>query len=297
MGVVFTRMEAFSEFSANGSLPERSRQVLNLATMVLNPLISSGLPDNLSHLIVATTCPDSLAPSLGQTIVEQFSRQFSHCHTIDIVQGCAGGVSALILGSQLAELNRSSVVVVSADAARKSTSPASSINRIFGNGSFTCLISYTDAGSGLVFSRSRQFRGLSEVVNVRLWHDADLVIRKEHKTIADDPRKHLGLKMDNMLAIRLLRKAEQFYRDFVSVSGKPDIMILHQVNPVILKLLTAIFRKYDLEFINISEQTGNCGVASVGLALNSIKNSLAGKKVFLCSFGTGGVITGGMWNT
>lgn len=296
MGTIFTGMDGYSEFSDKDDLHERPGQVLHLAERSLKPLVDAGLPANISHLIVATTCPDSLAPSLGQTIVERFSHAFSNCHAIDIVQGCAGGVTALILGSQLAELNKSSVMVVGADAARKSTSRSSPINRIFGNGSFACLISWEDSKKGLALSKSRQYKGLSEVVNIRLGHDADQVISRESKTIVADPRKYLGLKMNNFLAIKLLRKAEQFYLDFVEKSGKPDIMILHQVNPMILKLLSAIFRKYQVEFINISDRTGNCGVASVGVALNSIKETVKDKKVFLCSFGTGGVITAGFWN-
>ncbi|MHC1775481.1 MAG: 3-oxoacyl-[acyl-carrier-protein] synthase III C-terminal domain-containing protein [Lentimicrobium sp.] len=296
MGTVFTVMDGYSEFSENSDMHERPGQVLHLAEKSLKPLIDAGLPANISHLVVATTCPDSLAPSLGQTIVERYSHAFSNCHAIDIVQGCAGGVTAMILGSQLAELNKSSVMVVSADAARKSTSRSSPINRIFGNGSFACLISYENSEKGLALSKSRQYKGLSEVVNIRLGHDADQVISRESKTIVADPRKYLGLKMNNFLAIKLLRKAEQFYLDFIEKSGKPDIMILHQVNPTILKLLSAIFKKYQVEFINISDKTGNCGVASVGVALNSIKDTIRDKKVFLCSFGTGGVITAGFWN-
>lgn len=289
-------MDGYSEFSGIDDLSERPGQVLHLAEKSLKSLIDGGLPVNISHLVVATTCPDSLAPSLGQTIVERFSHVFSNCHAIDIVQGCAGGVTALILGSQLAELNKSSVMVVGADAARKSTSRSSPINRIFGNGSFACLISYENSEKGLALSKSHQYKGLSEVVHIRLGHDADQVISRESKTIVADPRKYLGLKMNNFLAIKLLRKAEQFYLDFIEISGKPDIMILHQVNPMILKLLSAIFRKYQVEFINISDKTGNCGVASVGVALNSIKDTVSNKKVFLCSFGTGGVITAGFWN-
>jgi 3-oxoacyl-[acyl-carrier-protein] synthase III len=296
MGTIFEKMDGYYEFSDKHDLPEESRQVLHLAEKPLRSLVDSGLPENISHLIVATTCPDSIAPSLGQTIVEQFSSSFSDCHSIDIVQGCAGGVTSLILGSQLAELNRSSVMVVSADAAKKSTSGSNRFNKIFGNGAFACLISYRDSQNGLVHSKSKQYKGLSEVVSVNLGHDADEIIMRELKTMATDPRKHLGLSMNNRLALKLIRNAEAFYLDFTRETGKPDVLILHQVNPIILKYLASVFKKYKLDFINVVEKTGNCGVASVGVALNSIKDSIHGKKVILCSFGTGGVITAGFWN-
>lgn len=295
MGVVFAKLNAYSEFSETADMNESPRQVLSLSEKSLQILLESSLPAKVTHMVVATTCPDSMAPSLGQTIMEKFNSQLVGCHAIDIVQGCAGGVTALILGSQLAEFNKSSVLVVGADAARKSTSRSSNINKIFGNGSFACLISYEDTEKGLAYSKSHQFPGLSEVVRVSLGHDADQIIKTESKTIVTDPRKHLGLKMNNLLALKLLRKAEQFYLDFIAVSGKPDIMILHQVNPMILKLLAAVFKKYKVEFVDISSQSGNCGVASVGVALQSVWHTTSGKKVFLCSFGTGGVITAGMW--
>ncbi len=72
-------------------------------------------------------------------------------------------------------------------------------------------------------------------------------------------------------------------------------MILHQVNPLILKHLKSVFKRYQIEFIDVSALTGNCGAASVGIALTLIRDRIENKKVFLCSFGTGGVITAGLW--
>ena len=245
MGTIFRNIFAYSEYSNTTELPEQPRQVLHLAEKPIRSLIESGLPDNLSHLIVATTCPDRIAPSLGQTII----------------------------------------------AARKSTSRSSRLNKTFGNGSFACLISYEDSEKGLIHKKSKQFKGLSEVVTVNLGHDADHFIIKEWKDMVTDPWKHLGLS----LALKLMRKAEDFYLSFIKESGDPDIMILHQVNPLILRHLASVFKKYNLDFINISQISGNCGVASVGIALDTIKESIQGKKVFLCSFGTGGVISAGLW--
>ncbi len=295
MGTVFSKMNSYFEFSKESDLKEYPKQVFVLAEKSLGSLIESKLPENLSHLIVATTTPDSLAPSLGQMIVDKFSSSFSNCHSIDIVQGCAGSVTSLIMASQLAELNKSSVMVVNADAAKRATSRSSRFNKIFGNGSFACLISYQDSNTGLIHSKSRQYKGLSEVVSVPLGHDLHDILLRENKNLYNDPRKYLGLSMNNPLALKLIRKAEAFYLDFTKETGPPDIMILHQVNPLILKYLTSVFKKYKFEFINVVESTGNCGTASVGIALDSIKGSIRGKTVLLCSFGTGGVITAGYW--
>ncbi len=295
MGTIISNIEAYFEYNNGKELTEKPKQVLSLAE---KSFASSGIikgSRNISHLIVATSCPDMVAPSLGQMLNEKYNSIFSNCHTIDIVQGCAGGVTAMILASQLAELNKSSVMVIQADAAKKATSKSKRINKNFGNGSFSCLISYSDNGEGMLHYKSRQYPGLSKVVTIKLGHDADVIIRKELKTMNDDPRKHLGLELSNSLAIRLLRNAEAFYLEFVKDSVTPDMIILHQVNPVIIKYLKGVFAKYKMEFVDVASITGNCGAASVGIALHNVKDQIKGKKVMLCSFGTGGVITAGLW--
>lgn len=296
MGISIVSMHGYYEFAKGRFLPERPRQVFSLAEKALMPFIElRQIPANLSHIVVSTTCPDMLAPSLGQMINEKYNSIFSDCHTIDIVQGCAGGVTAMILGSQLAEMYKSSVIVLQADAAKKATSVSDTINEIFGNGSFACIIRHEESKKKMIHYKSRQYVGLSEVVTVKLGHDADEIIKHERTDMALDPRKHLGLTMNNTLALRLVKNAENFYLEFVSESTQPDIMILHQVNPVILSHLKEVFSKYSIDFVDVVNETGNCGAASVGIALNKIKDRIENKKVFLCSFGTGGVITAGLW--
>jgi len=45
----------------------------------------------------------------------------------------------------------------------------------------------------------------------------------------------------------------------------------------------------------MAKQTGNCGCATTGIVLNAIKDEIENKKLMLCSFGTGGVITAALW--
>jgi 3-oxoacyl-[acyl-carrier-protein] synthase III len=294
MGIALDKMKSYFEFQDGNPLAESNRQVFSLAERCIGDLLTAEGDQAFTHVVIATTCPDMLAPSLGQMLVERYHEQLSNCHAIDLVQGCAGGVTALILGSQLAALHQSSVLVVQADAAKKATSSSQKIHHIFGNGAFACAI-HPALGKGLIHFKSRQYKDLSEVVTVRLGHDADSIIKKEKRDMGQDPRKHLGLRLDNSLALKLLRQAETFYREFVSESTKPEVLILHQVNPGIIDHLKTVFEKYELEFVDVSHLTGNCGAASVGIALDQVKHQLSGKKVLLCSFGTGGVITAGLW--
>jgi prolipoprotein diacylglyceryltransferase len=75
----------------------------------------------------------------------------------------------------------------------------------------------------------------------------------------------------------------------------PDIIVFHQVNPDIVKILRKLFSSKQCEVVDFSEIVGNCGAASFGIAMNMIQDKLNHEKVFLCSFGTGGVISAGLW--
>jgi len=295
MGVTIGPTFSHFEFAADAAeSSERRMTVLHLARRVIDPMLASGNGLRPAYLIVATSCPDSLAPSVGQMLAEHYHDRFADSHVIDMVQGCAGGVGAMILGSRLAESSKDPVLVVQADAARKATHEKSDMHRHFGNGAFACLISGNENGKGLIHSKTKQYRGLVEVVNIRLGHDADRVIMAE-KDIKLEPRKFLGLTMNRKLAMQLLRQAESFYLDFVSEAGKPDVMILHQAGDRIVGILRALFSKYEVEFIDRVKITGNCGAATTGILLDQVAHTLAGKKVMMCSYGTGGVITAGMW--
>jgi 3-oxoacyl-[acyl-carrier-protein] synthase III len=271
----------------------QNRTVFCLANRCLQEVMEEG--KRYSHLLACTSCPDSISPSLGQCINEFNHDRLYGSHTLDIVQGCTGGVSAMIMASQLAEQTRGDILVIAADAAQKATSISNPAYRVFKNGAFGCSISYVDDHRGLIWHKSSQYKDLYEVVTIRLGHDADEVISENIVDLSRDPRKYLGLNLDNQLALKLMQKAEGFYLDFVAQTGHPDILILHQVNVPIINHLQKVFAKYPIHFINRAEETGNCGCATTGIVLDFIKHDIENKKVMICSFGTGGVITAGLW--
>lgn len=284
MHSVYNRLDSYSD------------TVTGLASEALSPLLNNGCPEHFSHVVVATTCPDTLAPTLGQRINQHFYPRFANCHVLDLVQGCAGGISAMILGSQLSELNKSSVMVVLADAARQAVSEKNTLRKFFGNGSFSCVIEHDEFSRGLIHFKTRQYHNLSELVSVKLGHYAHQTIRKEKDKVISSPLDLLGLSMNPTMAIRLLHHAEEFYREFIAECNTiPDIIVFHQVNPDILKTLQKLFSSKHCVVVDFSETIGNCGAASFGIAMNMIKDTLQNKKVFLCSFGTGGVISAGLW--
>lgn len=294
MGAEFDHINSYKEFGLEEIGPETAKQVFKLAEKVLLPIIENNNGTPYSHIIVATTCPDALAPSIGQALADKYNNVLGKSQLVDLVQGCAGGVSAMILASQLVEVSKSSILVINADAAQKATSAKSSIHEIFGNGAFGCVIRYGNSSKRLIYYKSKQFKGLSNVVTVNLGHDSDRIIAQK-ADIKTDPRMHLGLSMNNKMALKLMRQAEDFYKEFIKESCEPDVLILHQVNPEIMGLLQKVFSKYSIKFVNVANEIGNCGTATTGIALDMENGNIIGKKVMLCSYGTGGVITAGMW--
>ncbi len=294
MGVTFTHINSHKEFSLSEITAETSAQVFKLAEKVIQPIFQNNQDVRYSHFIVATTCPDTLAPSLGQALADHYNKELGECQIIDMVQGCAGGVNAMILASQLAAGSHLPILILTVDAAKKATSPKSKMHHIFGNGAFACVASNGHPTKRILHVKSKAFKGLSNVVKVNLGHDADQIIIQK-KDIKADPRMHLGLSMNKVLALKLLRRAEDFFKQFVTESTLPDVLILHQVNTDMMSTLQKVFSKYDVEFVNVAWKTGNCGTATTGIALHMELNKLESKKVMVCSFGTGGVITAGMW--
>ena len=293
MGVRISNMFSdYGESALNGN-SQKENAVFHLAQHALNNIFAGD--SHYAYLLAATSCPDAIAPSLGQCINQYYNDKLGSSHTIDIVQGCAGGISALILASQLCELNKTNILVVAADAAQKAASHISDMINVFKNGVFTCCVSFTDDNCRLIHHQSRQYKDLYSVVSIALGHDADIIISENLADMATDPRKHLGLRLDNHLAIRLMKEAERFYLDFIAKTGHPDVLILHQVNEPIINHLEKVFSKYPVRFINMAKETGNCGCATTGILLDHLKNEITNRRVMICSFGTGGVITAGLW--
>ena len=289
----FHHMHHYTDFGQKALL-ETTQQVFQLAKSVVEKTLEN-YTGSISDLVVASTCPDSLAPSLGQKLQETFPNKLKSSSLSELVQGCAGGVSALILGSRLSLSSSGDVLVVQADAARKATSSSSELHAIFGNGAFSCIVPKNTRHATLLHHASRQYAGLSAVVEVKLGHDADVIIRSGANEVWRDPRRALGLSMDKLLALKLIKHAESFYIDFIQTAGAPDVLILHQASAVIIEHLKQVFAKFPITFVDLANEIGNCGAATIGIAFHRSQEMCKGKRVMLCSYGTGGVITAGLW--
>lgn len=277
-------------------LDSYDQSVLDLASAVVEPLLKESPPGSISHLITSTTCPDKLAPSLGHLLHVRFEKWLKRTQMIDMVQGCAGGISALILGSQLTQVSKSNVIVVLADAARQAVAPDNPLRKVLSNGAYGALLGTNNTEKGLIHFKISHYTELASIVTVNLGHHAHSEIMQHGTTVTQRPLDYLGLQIDRKLAAKMLKRAKSFYDEFFGeCQCRPDVIIFHQVNPAIMKILKTVFFHPAIEFVDMSARIGNCGAASFGVALDTCKGELEGKKVFLCSFGTGGVIASTLW--
>lgn len=293
MGIVFSgRSGSYSVDDA--VLAAEQFPVLEIASSALVGLFEKIESQKFGFLVTATSCPDRVAPSFGQEVASRFSERFSSSQVFELIQGCSGGTAALALGYQLAAFNKTSVVVLLADAARLAVSRNSYARDQFANAAFACVIEYREGvDSKLVHSMSRQYSDLVEVVQVPIGHSLREKLEKhDFSEIRKDPASILGLHFRNDLAIRLIRRARGFYEEFIRETGeKPDSLILHHVSPKVIRMLKeTVF--HDVNVIDLTDEVKNCGCASVGIVFNRSFESLKGKTTLICSFGTGGMISG-----
>lgn len=284
---------------------------------VLDARQRRGASTAFGRIIVATSAPDRLSPSLAQMLQARFPELLSKVPALDLVQGCAGSVSGLCLAAEWADAFKKPVLFLAVDAASRATSPWAELNAGFGDGAFACVVAPcrgSDASDATPLLKHcvTQFSDVRDVVLVGLGHHTrslvqddklqaafgtrDTVPRKRVEDWARELEDGFGLVFNRKLALRLVDHARGFVREFFEGLPKPDRVVLHQVNPRILdEVEKRVFPRSEgyRGFENHAEEIGNCGASSAGLVLGRVWKP--GERVFLCSFGTGGVISGSLW--
>ena len=292
MGVRITSM--FSDYgqAALTDVALKKNSVFHLANQALKHIVDKEI--EYSHLVAATSCPDAIAPSLGQCINQQYNSPWAILIPLILYRDAPVGYQRLYWLRNSVNIIRAMCWWLPLMLLKKLPHhPAKYLS--YSKMVFLYVVFHMLKCKKLIHHQSRQYKDLYNVVTIGLGHDADAIIAANIEEVATDSRKHLGLKLNNHLAIKLMKEAEGFYLDFISKTGHPDILILHQVNELIINHLQQVFAKYPTQFINMAKETGNCGCATTGIVLDHLKNKIENKKVMICSFGTGGVITAGLW--
>jgi 3-oxoacyl-[acyl-carrier-protein] synthase III len=187
-------------------------------------------------------------------------------------------------------------LVVSADAAMKAVSSKSGLKENFGNGASAFLICGTKNGTQILEKYSSiQSSELLELVVVDVGHDSDKLISENLERISKDAKDVLGLKFNNVLGLKMISMANQFYKNFFEDIDEPNYLVMHNPNAKLSQVIKKILSFSSGEFYDRISTIPNCGAATTGIILIDLmkeKVDLENKKVFICSFGTGGVISG-----
>lgn len=280
-----------------GDDSDRRGIVLDLAVSVCDRSFTLyGRPTDITHLLVVTSGPDRLAPSLAQELRRKVN--IPDCLTIDIVQGCSGGAAALILAGQLASRSGARIMVVAADAAHESVSPRSPMRAVLRNGAFCCMVSHVqnDDSVGLLSHMTRQYPDLTDIVEIPIGHELKHLVEKEPGPRDEflNPAAKFGFRVDNRMVLKMLRRSSQLMLDLQELGVAPDVVVSHHPNARISEILRGRRFFSKTVFVDASEQ-GNCGAATTGIALCKAGDLLLGKKVLVGGFGTGGAFACGIW--
>ncbi len=269
--------------------------VTKMATSVLSNTIKNYDTSNIAYFITVTTCPDYIAPSLGQVLIASIDSVPRSVQILDLVQGCAGATNALILGSSLASTSGQEVIIVIADAALNGIDNVSPLNSVFSNGAFSCIIVPDDSGKGLLFKDHSYFESLVDIVKVPVGQNTAYDILAQ-PNIIHDPWTFLQLTVDSRQLVSFKNQAEPYILSLIErMPVKPDFAIFHTANKNVTSLLLKILDIHNIAMFDMFDEVKNCGASSVGVIIDKKYPLLHNKKVLICSFGTGGGINLGLW--
>lgn len=293
MGTKITNIK--STFNFIDEKPKNFNSVSRMAIEVLSETLEQYDTQKIKILIAITSCPDKVAPSLGQTILDHFKELSRDIQIIDLVQGCSGGANGLILASQLCAAYNSEVLVVASDAALNGVDNSSPLSKVLSNGAFSCIVVPAESDAGLLFKHHQYFEGLFDVVDIPVGQNSAPLLSNE-KNASENPWEILQIKVNRKKTVQFMQYAESYIQQITNLSQhQPHYAIMHQANPHIMDWLNKAFAKFNIQSIDMSSEIGNCGTATIGVVLHKKFCELENKIVLLSSFGTGGGINVGIW--
>lgn len=240
---------------------------------------------DVDFIIVATTTPDQLIPSVSSQVQSQL--KIKNAGTIDIAAACAGFVNGIILAKGLIAANtHKKVLVIGADMLSK---------KIDMEDRTTCVLFGDGAGAVLV-EASDENHLFETITGTDGNHGKDLYLSNQNapingiEIIAND-RFHQNGRVVYKWAVQTLAEGLKELCDKNKIElDKIDYFIPHSAN---FRMLEAVFKELNVPIekcLDSVRQYGNTSAASVPLAwYEGLKNGKLkkGNKVALIGFGGG----------
>lgn len=270
----------------------------NTAEIILE---NSQIPgDQIDYLMVGTTTPDQPVPSTAGITRDLLKEKgIGPVPSLDIQQTFVSSLYSLSLSKALVDsINYSTVLFVGAESFGsflKMNPDNKNIAPIFGDG-----------GGGWIVGEDYSPHALFKILDVNLFTDGG---QKENLGIAA-PGSNLGsvldyppgeneadyfLKMDGLVVIRhalnqIVKAAKDILNYHDLTVDDLAAVVPHQANSVLLGKIKNTLKVPDKKFVNVLEDFGNTGAASIPSALSLSYESIAKRPepyVLLVGFGAG----------
>jgi len=251
-------------------------------------------PDDVDHIILATTTPDRILPSCACTLQHKLGAR--HAAAYDVFAACTGFVFGVAMGrSLIASRSAETVLVVGVETLSRIVDYTDRNTCVlFGDGAGAVILRPCAEGEGIVAVDIRSDGELGGVLEIPAGISANPA---SAATVA--AREHFIRMQGKKLFPFAVRTMEDSLRRCMERAGietdAMDLVVSHQAN---LRIIDAVGERLDLApekvYVNI-DRYGNTSSASIPIALDECVRAgrlKPGDKLALAAFG-GGATWGG----
>lgn len=266
----------------------------DLAVKAANHLFKT-MPDekkNINQLILATISGDYLSPPTSPLI--QYRLGLEGIGTFDIGAACAGFVVGLHTSAALVEATSGNVLLIASEIRSKFLNKNNfSTSVLFGDGAAACIVSNDKKNAAFRFIASSLFSDgeVSDAVSIPAGGS-----RLPAASCLDPNKLFITMKESTALFVKAVNGMRVCAVDFLKQLNIPieEIawLVPHQGN---MHLVRSVAKQLGIpldKVIKNVETTGNTSGASVGLALDYLKQNSPlkpGEKILLLAAGGGGI--------
>lgn len=266
----------------------------DLAIEAANALFTLKAPqqEQISQLILSTISGDYLSPPTSPLIQHQL--KLKNIGVFDLGAACAGFVVGLHTAAAFAQTTAGKILLIASEVRSKFLNPNDfATNVLFGDGAAACLISQDPELADFQFIASALLSDgeIGDLISIPAGgsrYPAASCKQPEHHFITVKDNTALFIKAIEGMS----QCAAQFLEALEIDNSEIDWIVPHQGNKHLLMAVCKQLHIPEEKLINIIADTGNTSGASVGLALDALRQKpelKKGDKILLVAAGGGGI--------